>query len=434
VFEKAPSLGGVWNYAVPSDLNSKTNPMYRKLRTNLPAELMAFREFPWTYSEADLADPVATATSFPTHCQVQHYLEAYATHFDLRRFVSFNTEVLDLRFPHGASNVVEITTSSSTSTFDVALVANGHYSKPIVPPSLRPLFDAFSSSSSLAAIHSVHYDVPENPLFKEKVVLIVGGRASGSDIAREIKPFASRVYVSDSSPDLQPDPSGKVVPVSRTTGVETSTKYRPAVVLDNKERLEDVDVVVFATGYDYDFPFLHNESVALECVSTERRVSPLYRQLWYAKNPRLAFVGLPHSVVPFPLFELQAEALAETFASNFSNLPSLEDRLSAAAEDKSGGGPKGSLSANGTTSLGRVADTHYLGSAQWDYLRELAVTANVSDSVMASYLRTCSEIYEHTGVCRKQTPIGGDDDYRSFKYVRDTASFATWESAQVPKR
>ena len=43
VLEKDEAVGGVWRY-VPS---SKTRPVYKGLRTNIPRELMAFREKPW---------------------------------------------------------------------------------------------------------------------------------------------------------------------------------------------------------------------------------------------------------------------------------------------------------------------------------------------------------------------------------------------------
>ena len=43
VLEKDAVPGGVWSYHE----NAPDRPMYRGLRTNLPRELMAFREKPW---------------------------------------------------------------------------------------------------------------------------------------------------------------------------------------------------------------------------------------------------------------------------------------------------------------------------------------------------------------------------------------------------
>jgi hypothetical protein len=71
----------------------------------------------------------------------------------------------------------------------------------------------------------------------------------------------------------------------------------------------NVDTIVFCSGYDYSFPFINDvPNLELNAIPGEHRVMLLYEQLWHARYPNLAFIGLPHSVVPFPFFELQAEA------------------------------------------------------------------------------------------------------------------------------
>lgn len=52
-----------------------------------------------------------------------------------------------------------------------------------------------------------------------------------------------------------------------------------------------VDTVVWATGYSYDFPFLEGSGLLTEPVS--ERVHPLYEQLFHVQHPSLSFVGLP---------------------------------------------------------------------------------------------------------------------------------------------
>jgi len=46
VFESRDSIGGIWKYEDQTK-SGKNRPMYRNLRTNLPKELMAYRELPW---------------------------------------------------------------------------------------------------------------------------------------------------------------------------------------------------------------------------------------------------------------------------------------------------------------------------------------------------------------------------------------------------
>ena len=64
-----------------------------------------------------------------------------------------------------------------------------------------------------------------------------------------------------------------------------------------------------ANRFDYSFPFLDRGCPGL-VTSADRRVDPLFLQLFHAHCPSLSFVGIPHSVVPFPLFEYQALLLA----------------------------------------------------------------------------------------------------------------------------
>eukprot|EP01083_Nonionella_stella_P289009 983563_1 len=66
IFEKDISLGGVWNYHP----HSKTRPVYRGLRTNLPREIMAYRELKWGGD--------GKTVSYVTHGEVRDYLRRYA--------------------------------------------------------------------------------------------------------------------------------------------------------------------------------------------------------------------------------------------------------------------------------------------------------------------------------------------------------------------
>lgn len=67
--------------------------------------------------------------------------------------------------------------------------------------------------------------------------------------------------------------------------------------------LSGVDVVLYCTGYDYDLPFLQRPRLMRV---EERAVHPVYRHVFHAYWPSLSFMGLLHSVVPFPMFDLQA--------------------------------------------------------------------------------------------------------------------------------
>jgi hypothetical protein len=89
------------------------------------------------------------------------------------------------------------------------------------------------------------------------------------------------------------------------------------------------------------------------------------------------------------LFEIQANAVR--IASQQQNagingfLPSLSERLKHAEKAALSGGPD---------DPGRVQDTHFLGSYQWDYCRRLAKISGFYDKEIENYIATNKVIVE----------------------------------------
>ncbi|CAJ1934406.1 unnamed protein product [Cylindrotheca closterium] len=405
VFEAKSHGGGVWKY---EESSSEKHPMYRGLRTNLPKEVMAFREKPWT----------GVKNSFVTHKDVAQYLADYEKDFDLKKSIKYSSPVHQLTIldekDAGSSSFSPETESwpkirldygesgdDQSDVYDAVFVCNGHYAMPSSPavPGLKEYFDG-------EVMHSVSYDDPSK--FEGKTVLCVGGRASGSDLAREISFHANHVYLSDTTctlnEDSTPQSQGEVTWVPKTMEVleDGSVKFDMGCAVTPK-----VDVIIFCSGYDYKFPFINKESnLNFQCVPGERRVMPLYKQFWHAQFPNLCFVGIPHSVVPFPFFEIQAESAAAQFKS--LSLPDPAARAEEAASDSTSGGAKG----------GRIQDAHFLGSAQWDYCRMMAKIGGIYNDEIEGYIATNKAIYDHNGKARKALFPGGPDSYREIKYNR----------------
>ena len=64
-------------------------------------------------------------------------------------------------------------------------------------------------------------------------------------------------------------------------------------------------MVILATGYVYDFPFLKQEELGIEGFGS-RHLAPLYRHLIHASTPTIGFVGIPLSIpAPIPFFAMQ---------------------------------------------------------------------------------------------------------------------------------
>lgn len=175
-------------------------------------------------------------------------------------------------------------------------------------------------------------------------IVVVGNGPSGSDIGRELATALQAddtLYVSARSPSswLSEDALGdkpwrqRIRIVPSIERVEPSEGRSSRLHLTDGTTLDDVSVIVFATGYLYSFPFAQSDdepfisSPLIDAVShgegphAAASVSNLdAAQLFYAHDPTLALPCLQWSVVPFPLAEAQARVIAAVFAGD-ADLP-----------------------------------------------------------------------------------------------------------------
>lgn len=221
---------------------------------------------------------------------ILEYLRLYTDTFDLKRYIRFNTLVTHL-YQSGATTrkwTIESIKEGSTQDeeFDFVSVSNGHYSDVWIPriPGL--------SSFPEEVLHSRYYRRPED--YTGKTVLVVGSYASGSDLSRQlaslnIGKYAStgqklseegtltpetesdesftKVYISSSSvPEDKPTPPEfpaqpwkpfiHHVPLVSHISPPSPAHPRGAVHFkDDREVVDDIDVIIFATGYNFSLPF-----------------------------------------------------------------------------------------------------------------------------------------------------------------------------------
>ena len=295
IFEAGSSVGGVWNY---QQSDTHTQPLYKDLRTNLPKQVMGFQEFPFTLGGED---------SYVSHTFVSQYLKDYAEQFDLYKHVRFNEPVVSVRYGEGKRFLIN---DNVEEPFDHVIVANGHYSAPIIPN--LPNLAKFKGK----IMHAIAYDDPST-FAGESGVLIVGGRASGSDLTAQICKYAKKVYLSTNDPSsAKLAVNTNIKMLSRCAKVDEDGAH---IVFEGGETLDSgsVSTVIFATGYDYDFNFLNKSDFSNVKFGT-KRCSPLYKQLFYTEDTNLSFVGLPWSIIPFPLMEGQANLIAAVACNEVS--------------------------------------------------------------------------------------------------------------------
>ena len=357
VFEQSNRIGGIWAYSeeVEDDLLGR-NPrqrihssLYEAMRVNLPRELMALEGFAFDDSLG-----AAVALRYPRHDAVLAYLERFADASGVRPHIHFGHRVAEVTCTNGSPPLENATVRPSHeewlvdgARFDAVAVCNGHYSEPHVP--VLPGLETFPG----LALHSHNYRKPE--LFAGKRVVVLGSSVSGADLSREIANVAADVFFCGRLFLDMPLLRSQTTPIKRAPPVERFDG--DAVVLTDGQRIEGVDAFLFCTGYRYRFPFLKPPLATVD----DNWVRSLYRQLILCTNPRLAFIGLPFRIVPFPLFQRQARWFARILNGAFP-LPTLAERRAERAKEiralRAAGKPQ--------------RHYHFLGDRQVDYLNDLA--------------------------------------------------------------
>ncbi|OJI99930.1 hypothetical protein ASPVEDRAFT_51218 [Aspergillus versicolor CBS 583.65] len=359
LFERRDGPGGTWNYDAvpqqfpgtyseghgpfqkPSTFPQKTSPatppdattptaMYSWLDTNVPAELMAFTHtpIPDANSPISIERYGAENATRPYHVVAQYLFDL------LKKYhgnVSFNTTVVSVeKIETGKWRLTlrrlevhgtEASDIWSQEEFDAVVVATGQYSLPFLPRISG--LDEVVKTHPEALEHVNAYRSPDHYVGKKVVVL--GGSFSAGDVVGDIYAFVQGpLYVSQSShspfvTEIWNLPSVVLKPtISRIDG-HHSSKLR--ITFFDGSRLEDVDKVIFATGYRLSFPFLSPEPVMVA-----DRLSGIYQHVFKIGDPSMAILGLVRAPLLFRMIEYEAVAVARYYAGNAGDLPSQEDQ------------------------------------------------------------------------------------------------------------
>ncbi|KAK9102393.1 hypothetical protein Sjap_019647 [Stephania japonica] len=188
VFEATSYIGGVWKHC-----------SYTSTKLQTPRCDYEFSDFPW---------PQRDNSSFPSHVEILEYLNAYATHFDVLKFVRFNSKVVEVRFidPDQKISTTEVNANwfSGKPMWEVAVRLNqdntiqwyafeflvmcaGKYGDipklPVFPKQKGP--EIFNGM----VLHSLEYSKLDkasvSKLLKGKKVVIIGYKKSAIDLALE---------------------------------------------------------------------------------------------------------------------------------------------------------------------------------------------------------------------------------------------------------
>jgi dimethylaniline monooxygenase (N-oxide forming) len=373
-FEKGSQIGGNWRYENDNGMSSA----YRSLHINTSRRVMAFKSLPMPDHFPD----------YPDHFQMASYFDEFADHFGLREKISFRTEVTKVEPADGEWAVTVKTESGAETTqrYRAVLVANGHHWDPRWPE------PAFSGSEDFEGeqLHAHHYREPD--VLRGKRVLVLGLGNSATDIAVEASRIAEKTflatrrgayvipkYVNGKPIDELSNPITAMTPLAvqrffamRALAVASAadpTAYglpkpdhklfeaHPTVSSELLPRLghgditpkpnierflggrqvrfvdgttEEIDLVVYCTGYKMTFPFFDPKILS----APDNRL-PLYRRVVSVERPGLYFIGFIQPLGPImPLAEAQAEWVADLIGGRTALPPAGEMKREIAIEEK----------------------------------------------------------------------------------------------------
>jgi cation diffusion facilitator CzcD-associated flavoprotein CzcO len=342
IVDAGDGFGGIW------DVTRAETPMYRSAHFISSRTVSGFRDFPMPDDYPD----------YPRHDHILSYVRSYAEAHGLAPNVRFRTRV-DRLAPEGDGGWRATLDSGEERRWSAVVVATGTTWHPRLPE-VEGAFDGDQ-------IHSFAYGAPEQ--FVGKRVLVVGGGNSGCDIACDAARNAARAFLSmrrgyhfcpkyvfgqpsdvfaHGGPQLPawleervlgflvnrvfvgdlrryglPRPDHPILrshPIMNTQVLHHlghgDLEFRPDVralrpgsVVFSDGREDEVDLIVWATGYRRHFPFLGPDA------SPGPGGEDLFLHVLHRRHPTLAFLGLFETDgAAYELFGLQAELVARHLA------------------------------------------------------------------------------------------------------------------------
>ncbi|XP_038038882.2 flavin-containing monooxygenase 5-like [Anas platyrhynchos] len=368
-FERSRDIGGLWRFEEQPEEGRAS--IYRSVIINTSKEMMCFSDFP-------IPDDFP---NYMHHSKIMEYFRMYARRFDLLRHVRFRTSVCRVsKRPDFASTgrwevVTESEGKQQSDVFDAVLVCTGHHTDAHLPLHTFPGIEKFKGSY----LHSRDYKDAQD--YNDKRVVVIGIGNSGSDLAVEISQKAKQVFLStrrgawifnrvgqqgypidivfttrlkalmqqlltssmassfterqlnmrfdhahyglkpkhrvfDQHPTVNDDLPNRIISGRVRVKPNVREFTETSAIFEDGTR-EDIDAVVFATGYSFSFPFLE------ECVKVVENQVSLYKYVFPVdlEKPTLAFIGFiqPLGAI-MPISELQCRWATRVF-KGLSTLP-----------------------------------------------------------------------------------------------------------------
>ncbi|WNV88833.1 FAD-dependent oxidoreductase [Umezawaea sp. Da 62-37] len=350
--DRTGGVGGIWRQ--PS--TGEPWPGYRSLHLNTSQKITAFADVPMP----------TDYPLHPRHDQIRDYLASYAEAHDLIGHMEFDTDVVSVeRQKNSTWEVVTVDRATGLEkrrTFGHVVVATGHQWDPVRPGPDIPGFDSFPGEQ----LHAIDYSTPFEHL--DKRVAVVGFGNSAADLSVELSRLAKKTILSfrrslhvvpktlmgipiDEIATSRwwgrmtfteqqrfiklllriirgkltdfgiPKPDHKLFAGPLTISDELLSRIshgdivvKPAIKRFDGSTVrfadgtsEEVDTVIYCTGYRISFPFL-----PADCAFTSTGRVGLYQRVVAPRHTGLYFAGLLKPVGSITrLVEMQAKWIAD---------------------------------------------------------------------------------------------------------------------------
>jgi dimethylaniline monooxygenase (N-oxide forming) len=327
IFEIGSQIGGLWCYENDNGMSSA----YRTLHINTSRDVTRFHDLDFDQE----------TQYFPDHADMHRYLVSYAERFDLVKLIRFNTRieaVKPLFDPRKGEtpNWALHTHSGEVLEFNTVIAASGHLSEPMHVPMFQ---DDFKGEY----LHAHYYREPDS--YVGKRICIIGVGNSACDISGDVCATAKRcVLVARSGVAIVPKlmfgkpftditrqinrpwiPSwlrrkligwlmwiahgdvsklgfkkldGERAHITSNGTIVTDVAYSRVEIKQGIKRIdgqmihfvdgsvEEFDVIIAATGYQIQLPFISRDIVPLQ----DNRLE-LFKRMTRPEWPGLYFLG-----------------------------------------------------------------------------------------------------------------------------------------------
>ncbi|KAK2645164.1 hypothetical protein Ddye_020359 [Dipteronia dyeriana] len=321
VFEATDSIGGVWKHCSFSST---------KLQT--PRCDFEFSDYPW---------PERDNASFPSHVEVLEYLHGYATHFDVLKFVNFDSKVVGIRYVDDGGRQ---TTGVAAIPGEYPPLLKGHPVWEVAVESGRHKTVQWYAFEVLVVCIGKYGDVARKPVFPANrgEEIFKGKRKAISKLVESYLTWKLPLNRFGLKPDhpFEEDYASCQMAILPENFFSEAEKgkilfkralskwwfWNEGIEFEDNTKLE-ADVVILATGFDGKKKL---QSILPEPFSSlvvdSTGIMPLYRGTIHPLIPNTAFVGYIESVSNLQTAELRCKWLARLVDNQFK-LPGVEKMI-----------------------------------------------------------------------------------------------------------